>query len=73
MELFGLGRDEVDQLFARVDAVTLEQANAAIKRYYRTDNLTFVLLGNASQIRDAARKYGLQLMERNTRQPGWAM
>ncbi|SPE35979.1 hypothetical protein SBA6_500034 [Candidatus Sulfopaludibacter sp. SbA6] len=73
MELFGLGRDEVDQFFARGDAVTLEQANDAIKRYYRTDNLTFVLLGNASKIREVAKKYGPQLVERSARQPGWAM
>ncbi|SPF43248.1 Peptidase M16 domain protein [Candidatus Sulfopaludibacter sp. SbA4] len=73
MELFGLGRDEVDQLFARVDAVTLDQANDAIKRYYRTGNLTFVLLGNASKIRDVAKKYGPQVVERTARQPGWAM
>ena len=52
MELFGLGRDEVDGFFARVDGVTLEQANQAIQKYYHTDNLTFVLLGNAAKIRD---------------------
>src|ERR1035438_7346584 len=33
MEIFGLGRDEVDQFFARVDAVTLEQANAVARKY----------------------------------------
>ena len=73
MELFGLGRDEVDQFFARVDAVTLDQANDVIKRYYRTDNLTFVLLGNASKIRDVAKKYGTAVVERAAKQPGWAM
>ena len=72
MELYGLGRDEVDQFFARVDAVTLEQANQAIQKYYRTDNLTFVLLGNAAKIREAAAKYGPKVVERSARQPGWA-
>ncbi|MBZ5728851.1 MAG: insulinase family protein [Acidobacteriia bacterium] len=71
MELYGLGRDEVDQFFARVDAVTLEQANAAVRRYYGTDNLTFVLLGNAAKIRDVAAKYGPKVMERPARTPGW--
>ena len=73
MELFGLGRDEVDQFFARVDAVTLAQANDAIRRYYRTDGLTFVLLGNAAKIKDVVKKYAPQMAERNTKQPGWAM
>jgi predicted Zn-dependent peptidase len=72
MELFGLGRDEVDEFFSRVDAVTLEQANALARRYYRSDNLTFVLLGNASKIRDVAAKYGPKVVERSVKQPGWA-
>jgi len=71
MELYGLGRDEVDQYFARVDAVTLEQANAVARRYYRTDNLTFVLLGNASKIRDVSKKYGT-VTEKEAKLPGWA-
>ena len=72
MELFGLDRDEVDQFFARVDAVTLEQANAVARKYYRTENLTFVLLGNAAKIRDVAAKYGPKVVEKQARQPGWA-
>ena len=72
MEIFGLARDEVDEFFARVDGVTLQQANDVAKRYYRTDNLTFVLLGNASKIREIAAKYGPKVVERNTKQPGWA-
>ena len=71
IELFGLGPDEVNQFFARVDGVTLEQANAVARKYYRTDNLTFVLLGNAAQIRQAAAKYGA-VVERSVRQPRWA-
>ena len=71
LELYGLGRDEVDQYFARIDAVTLEQANAAARKYYRTDNLTFVLLGNAEKVRDVAKKYG-KVVEKQARLPGWA-
>lgn len=71
MELYGLGRDDVDQYFARIDAVTLEQANAVARKYYRTDNLTFVLLGNAAQIRDVAKKYG-PVVEKQAKAPGWA-
>ena len=71
MELYGLGRDEVDQYFQRVDAVTLEQANAVARKYYRTDNLTFVLLGNADKIREVAKKYG-DVVEKQAKAPGWA-
>jgi predicted Zn-dependent peptidase len=71
MELYGLGKDEVDQFFSRVDAVTLDQANDVIRKYYRTDNLTFVLLGNASKVREVAAKYGPKVVERPASQAGW--
>jgi predicted Zn-dependent peptidase len=70
IELYGLDRDEVDGFFQRVDTVTLEQANTVIKKYYGTENLTFVLLGNAAKIRDAAGKYG-KVAEKTVRQAGW--
>ncbi|HEV2447089.1 MAG TPA: hypothetical protein VGS58_14255, partial [Candidatus Sulfopaludibacter sp.] len=71
MELFGLERDEVDQYFQRIDAVTLDQANQVIRKYYGTDHLTFVLLGNAARIREVAAKYG-KVTERAAKQAGWA-
>jgi predicted Zn-dependent peptidase len=70
LELYGLGRDEVDDLFARIDAVTLEQANAAARRYYKPDHLTFVLLGNAAKIREAAGKYAPKVVEVAVSKPG---
>ncbi len=72
LELFGLGRDEVDQLFSRIDAVTVAQANDIVRRYYRTDNLTFVVLGNAAKIRPAVTAYAPRVIERSVRQPGWS-
>ncbi|HTS29201.1 MAG TPA: pitrilysin family protein [Bryobacteraceae bacterium] len=72
LELYGLGKDEVDDLFSRIDAVTLEQANAAARKYYRAENLTFVLLGNASKIREAAARYAPQVREVSINQAGWS-
>ncbi len=63
MELFGLGRGEVDDLFARIDSVTLERANAVAKKYYEPANLCFTLLGNASKIRAIAAKYAPKVEE----------
>jgi len=56
-----------------VDAVTLEQANQVARKYYRTENLTFVLLGNGSEIRSVAAIYAPKVVERSARQPGWGM
>jgi predicted Zn-dependent peptidase len=71
LEIHGLARDEIDSLFARIDAVTVEQANAVIRKYYAPENLTFVLLGNAAGIRESIKKYAPQVTERSIKQPGW--
>ena len=72
IELYGLGRDEVDDYFARIDAVTLDQANQIARKYYRTDNLTFVLVGAEAKIRETAAKYSPKIEERSIKQPGWS-
>jgi predicted Zn-dependent peptidase len=71
IELYGLGRDEVDGYFARIDAITLDQANATIKKYYQTDELTFVVLGAADKIREQVKKYDPQLSEVSIKTAGW--
>jgi predicted Zn-dependent peptidase len=62
-ELFGLNRGEVDDLISRIDSVTLEQANAVAKRYYRTEGLVFVLVGKAAEIRQSIGKYAQEMVE----------
>lgn len=71
IEMYGLGRDSVDGYFSRIDAVTLEQANGVIAKYYRPDNLTFVILGAAGKIRDSVKKYNPQISELSIKDPGW--
>jgi len=63
MEIYGLGKDEVDDFFSRIDAVSLADANAAARKYYKSDNLTFVLVGNAAKIRETAAKYAPKVTE----------
>ena len=71
IELYGLGRDEVDGYFGRIDAITLDQANAAIKKYYKTGDLTFVVLGTADKIREQMKKYDPHPKEVSIKTPGW--
>ena len=71
IELFGLTRSEVDSLFARIDAVTLEQANAAAKRYFGSGELVFTLVGDAAKIRDSVRKYAPSMVEVPITKPGF--
>ena len=70
MAVYHLGKDDIDDLFSRVDAVSLEDANATARKYYQTGNLTFVLLGNASKIRDAVKKYAPNMIEVPITRPG---
>jgi len=73
MELYGLGRAEVDDFFSQIDAVSLTDANAAAKKYYKSDNLTFVLVGNAAKIRESVAKYAPKLTEVPITKPGFAV
>ena len=43
---YGMDEGYLDQYLAAIDAVTPEQANAAIKRHLQTENLKFVVITN---------------------------
>jgi predicted Zn-dependent peptidase len=70
IELNDLNRGDVDDLFSRIDAVTIERANQIIKTYYGSDNLTFLLLGNASKFNDELKKYGKDIVQVPISRPG---
>jgi len=70
IELFDLNRGEVDDLFSRIDAVTLEKANQVARRYYNTEKLTFVLLGNAAKIAAEVKKYAPDVVQVPIMKPG---
>lgn len=71
MEIFGLNRGETDDLFSRIDAVTVESANAVAKKYYKPAGLTFVVLGNAAKIRESVKKYSGTVIEMKASDPGF--
>ncbi|MBI2214067.1 MAG: insulinase family protein [Acidobacteria bacterium] len=71
IEAFALGRGEVDEYGAKLAAVTGEGAKSVIERVYpKESDLTFVLIGNAAAIREAAGKYG-EITERKITDAGW--
>jgi DNA-directed RNA polymerase len=73
LEIYGLDRSEVDQLFGRIDGVALQTANAVARKYYQTSGLTFVLLGNAAKVRSAAGKYAPTIREVAVTGPGFSV
>lgn len=70
-EFYGLGDDEVNQLEARLDAVTPEIARQAIQKHFPAENLVFVLIGNASAIAPAVKKYAANQDVRPIAEPGF--
>jgi predicted Zn-dependent peptidase len=57
-EFYGLDDSEVNQLEARVDAVTMEMARQVIQKHFPEENLVFVLIGKSAAIAGAVKKYG---------------
>lgn len=70
-EFYGLDDNEINQLEARIDAVTVESAKQIIEKHFPKDNLVFVLIGKASEIGPAVKKYAEKEDERKISEPGF--
>jgi predicted Zn-dependent peptidase len=60
VRMFWYGFDEsyINNFEANVNAVTIAKANEVIAKYFPKDNLQFVLIGKAAEIKPIAEKYG---------------
>jgi zinc protease len=56
-EFLGLDDNEVNQLEARMDAITLGAVKQVVQKHYPSESLVFVLIGKASEIAPAVKKY----------------
>jgi predicted Zn-dependent peptidase len=63
LEILGFGRDEIDTLFQRIDAVTVAEANAVIRKNFQTTGLTILVIGDAARIRDQVKPFASQTRE----------
>jgi zinc protease len=70
-EFYGLNDDEINQLEARIDAVTLSLTRQTIEKHFPADNLVFMLIGKAAEIRPALEKYAPQQDTRKISEPGF--
>jgi predicted Zn-dependent peptidase len=70
-EFYGLDDNEINQLEARIDAVTVDSAKQIIAKHFPKDNLVFTLIGKASEIRPAVKKYADTMDERKISEPGF--
>jgi zinc protease len=70
-EFYGFDDSEINQLEAKIDAVTPEIARQVIQKHFPLDNLVFVLIGKASAIGPAVRKYAERQDARPISEPGF--
>jgi zinc protease len=71
LEFYGLDAHDVDDYYPKLDAMTLADAQRVIKTYYPLDNLVFVVIGKASEIGPAMKKYAPQMDIRSISDPGF--
>lgn len=70
-EFYGLNDSEVNDLEARLDAVTLPMTQQVIHKHYPTDNLVFTLIGKSSEIGPEVKKYAEKQDSRPITAPGF--
>ena len=71
MEVYGLNENEINEFFAKIDALTIADTKRIIQTYYPLDNLVFTLIGKADEIREQVKKYAPQLDEKKINQVGF--
>ncbi len=64
-EFHGLGREEVEGLWKRIDSMTLEDAQRVIRLHFPRRDLVFVLIGKADAIHSSLEKYADQVERRS--------
>jgi predicted Zn-dependent peptidase len=68
--IYGLEDSYINDFEKAVDGMTVESANDIIQKYFPKDNLQFVLIGKADDIREIAKKYGA-VIEKNISEDGF--
>jgi predicted Zn-dependent peptidase len=71
LEMLGLGPDEVNTLFQRMDAVSIEQANAVARKHFETAGLTFIFIGDAKKIRAQLARFAPSMKQVEISAPGF--
>ena len=62
--VYGLDDSIINDFENEVNELTIEKANELIKKYFPKDNLQFVMIGKAVEIKDKVSKYG-NITEKN--------
>jgi predicted Zn-dependent peptidase len=70
MFVYGFDESFINNFNKNVEEMTLTKAKEIIAKYFPKDNLQFVLIGKASEIRDRVKKYG-EITEKEIKAEGF--
>ncbi|HLP46615.1 MAG TPA: pitrilysin family protein [Candidatus Kapabacteria bacterium] len=70
MFIYEFNETFINDFQKNVDSLTLDKAKVIIEKYFPRENLQFVLIGKASEIRDKVKKYG-EVTEKEIRAEGF--
>jgi predicted Zn-dependent peptidase len=70
MFFYGLDNSYINNFEENVDAMTVKKAKEIIAKYFPKENLQFVLIGKADEIRNKVAKYG-KISERSIEEDGF--
>jgi zinc protease len=71
LEFYGLDEREINDFYAKIDGMTIDDARRVIKQYFPLDDLVFVLIGKATEIERVAKKYAPKVDAKSINQPGF--
>jgi predicted Zn-dependent peptidase len=71
LEFYGLDQNEINNYYAKVDSMTMDDARRVIKDHYPLENLVFVLIGKGEEIGAVAKKYAPKIDTKPISQPGF--
>ncbi len=69
LEFYGLDQTEIDGYYTRIDSMTLADSKRIIGKYFPEENLVFVLIGKASEIQGAVKKYAPKMDTKSITEP----
>lgn len=70
MFIYNFDENFINTFQAKVDGLTTAQAKTIIEQYFPVNNLQFVMVGKASEIKDEVRKYG-EITEKQIKADGY--
>lgn len=71
LDFYGLDEREINELYQRIDSMDLATSKRIIQQYFPLDNLTFVVIGKASEIEPVLKKYADKIDKKSITQPGF--